>query len=240
MITQVPHSGPGWITIVGSVWLYPAAAAVVIVLLGTIIFLFARSKSKSPKKEKKQASRKPAPQQKSNPDAELDGMLKRISKLKASSKCILLAAERISDLPVTVPVKLAAALSENGPCLLIDLDSKRNALAKVFDVDSSHIDINLKVSPLPTPLPDVQLWPAEYFDLLKQMNLRSLIESAQKKYNSIILYAPYLSTLADRKQIACCAGNAILFEAAQEKQSNLELLLKTCKCSLLLKLQPCE
>lgn len=218
-----------------SILFYSTAGIITAVMLVVLIVFVIGSRSKRPERNTSTAA---ANQRQAHPDDPVSLILKRTSKLSGHSKCLLLAAGRINDLPVTTAIQLAAALSDSGPCLLIDLDSKRNALAKVFDIDSSHINVDLKVSPVRTPLPNVELWPAAYFDLLKQMNLRLLIDSARKKYAHIILYAPYLSTLADRKQIASCSGHAILFEAAQKERSKLELLLKMCKCKLLLKLQP--
>ena len=147
---------------------------------------------------------------------------------------MLLAASGLTDLPVTIPVNLAVSLAGTGKCLLIDLDSKRDALAKVFEVDSSKIETHLKMSPVPTEFENLSVWPARYFDLLKQMNLRSLLDAANKKYDHILLYAPYLTVLADRKQIAFCSKQAVIFCKDSEKATQLRRLLKTCDCEILL------
>ena len=146
---------------------------------------------------------------------------------------MLLAANNLADLPVTIPVNLAVSLAQTGKCLLIDLDSKRDALAKVFGVDSSKLDRDLKISPVQTEFENLSIWPAQYFDLLKQMNLRLLLDSA-KKYDHILLYAPYLTVLADRKQIASCSKHAVIFCNNSENKTQLRELLKTCNCKIVL------
>lgn len=176
-----------------------------------------------------------------HPEDQISRIVSGILKQNGSCKSLLLAANRIDDLPVTTPVKLAAELSSKGKCLLVDLDYKRNSIARVFDINSPIINTDLRVSPIRTPLENVDLWPSEFFSMLKQMNLRSLLESAQKKYDYIILYAPYLTTLVDRKQIASCAGHAITFELIQKEQkekSQLGKLFEYCKCPVLLTMEP--
>ncbi len=160
-------------------------------------------------------------------------MLNSIGSINGDSRSILLAASRRSDLPVTVPIRLAIQLAQKGPCLLIDLDRKRDAVAKVFDIDSAKIDPNLKLLPVQTDFENLSVWPARYFDLLRQMNLRPLLETAHKKYHTILLYAPTLTTLPDRRQVAVCSKQAFVFNGKKTKESVLYLLLRTAQCKIL-------
>jgi hypothetical protein len=209
----------------GPLWLYLSVGGVVALLL-LLFFLF-----KSIRKRK--GVRKPEKQPVSQ-NADIQQILKVLQKSNGQVRPVLLAASGLTDLPVTIPVNLAVSLAGTGKCLLIDLDSKRDALAKVFEVDSSKIEIHLKMSPVPTEFENLSVWPARYFDLLKQMNLRSLLNAADKKYDHILLYAPYLTVLADRKQIASCSKQAIVFCKDGEESTQLRRLLKTCDCKILL------
>jgi Mrp family chromosome partitioning ATPase len=205
-----------------SLWLYLSVGGAVVLFLLLIFFLKSRKKRKGGLKlEKRHISQ----------NADIHQILKVLQK---SNRPVLLAGSGLADLPVTIPVNLAVSLAETGKCLLIDLDSKRDALAKVFEVDSSKIQTDLKISPIPTEFENLAVWPARYFDLLKQMNLRSLLDAASKKYDHILLYAPYLTVLADRKQIAFCSKNAIIFCKDSERTERLRRLLKTCDCEILL------
>ena len=206
----------------GPFWLYLSVGGVVVLLL-LLLFLF---KSTRKRKGGRKPKEKPIPQ---NSDIQ-----KILEVLQKSNSPVLLAASGLTNLPVTIPVNLAVSLAGAGKCLLIDLDSKRDALAKVFEVDSSKIETHLKISPVPTEFENLSVWPARYFDLLKQMNLRSLLDAANKKYDHILLYAPYLTVLADRKQIASCSKQAIVFCKDSEKTTQLHRLLKTCDCKILL------
>jgi Mrp family chromosome partitioning ATPase len=226
MISIAIHFVPGAaVTLFGPLWLYLSVGGAVILLLLLFFFLKSRKKRKGSLKLEKQ----PISQ-----NADIHQILKVLQKSNSQVRPVLLAASGLADLPVTIPVNLAVSLASTGKCLLIDLDSKRDALAKVFEVDSSKIETHLKISPVETEFENLSVWPARYFDLLKQMNLRSLLDAASKKYDHILLYAPYLPVLADRKQIASCSKQAIIFCKDSERTAQLRRLLKTCNCEILL------
>jgi len=220
------HFVPGAaVTLFSPLWPYLSVGGAVVLFLLLIFLVKLTKKSKSGLKPEKQ----PVSQ-----NADIQQILKVLQKSNRQVRPILLAASGLADLPVTIPVNLAVSLASTGKCLLIDLDSKRDALAKVFEVDSSKIETHLKISPIATEFENLSVWPARYFDLLKQMNLRSLLDAANKKYEHILLYAPYLTVLADRKQIASCSKEAIIFHKDSEKAVQLRRLLKTCDCKILL------
>lgn len=208
-----------------SLWPYYSIGGVALLSLLLIFLLRLAKKRKGRSKPDKQ----PASQ-----NADIQKILQVLQKSNSPVRPVLLAASGLTDLPVTIPINLAVSLSRTGKCLLIDLDSKRDALAKVFEVDSGKIEADLKISPIPTEFENLSIWPARYFDLLKQMNLRSLLDAAGKKYDHILLYAPYLTVLTDRKQIAFCSKQAVIFCKDSEKNTQLRHLLKTCNCEILL------
>jgi hypothetical protein len=210
------------ITSVVSFWPYITIGISAVFVLLLYFLIRSRKKGTKQPKSKEQSILK---------NADHQDVLKALNN---SSNPVLLAACRLSDLPVTIPVNLAVSLAGTGKCLLIDLDSKRDALAKVFEIDSSKIDRDLKIAPVQTEFENLSIWPARYFNLLKQMNLRSLLDTANKKYNHILLYAPYLTVLADRKQIASCSKHAVIFCKDSKKKTQLQDLLKVCNCKILI------
>jgi Mrp family chromosome partitioning ATPase len=217
---------PGWIApVCDSVWLGAVLCVVSVAVIVSLFFLWRRSKKKNPVSLSQKQS--------SSRSSDIESILSSIRTTNGMTRSILLAAGRRSDLPVTIPVRLAMQLAQKGPCLLIDLDGRRDAVAKVFDVDSSRMHTSLKLSPVPTSFENLSIWPARYFDLLRQMNLRPLLEDADKKYDTILLYAPTLTALADRRQVAACAKQAIVFNGNESKDSPLYLLLTSCRCKIL-------
>jgi len=224
---------PGGINLfLSSFWPYVAGGVALFCLL---IILLVVSKRKNRNKKKKPSTPATPTLQTAEPDEVVQSILQALPQKNGQSQTLLLAASRLGDLPVTVPINLAIHLAGRGTCLLIDLDSKRDALAQVFDVDSSRLDARLRVSPIPTSFENLSIWPARYFDLLKQTNLQLLLNAANKKYDHTLLYAPYLTVLADRKQIAYCAKQAIVFckQSEQDAQEHLHRLLKVCNCKIL-------
>ena len=211
-----------------SFWPYLAGGLVLLCLLAILLVVVKRKNRNAPKATARTLET-------AAPDTLMQPILQTLSQKNGQPQTLLLAASRLNDLPVTVPINLAIHLAGQGTCLLIDLDSKRDALAQVFDVDSSRIDTCLKVSPIQTSFEHLSIWPARYFDLLKHTNLRSLLNDASKKYDHTLLYAPYLTVLVDRKQIACCSKRAVVFckQSEQPAQDHLHRLLKECNCKIL-------
>jgi len=200
----------------------------IIVLSAGLIFYFKRGGKQTARKSapNKAAKRTPQPIQSNQP------LMKTFQQLNGSLRTVLLAANSIEELPVTVPIQLAIELSQKGKCLLIDFDSKRDSVAKVFEVNSSTLDRTLKPRPVSTVVDNLDLWPARFFDQLRFINLRLLLDAASKKYDYILIYAPYLPVLPDRKQIAFCAKQAIEFSKAKETPSALYDLLKDHRCKI--------
>jgi hypothetical protein len=221
----------GWIyDLFDSQWLYLAIAGVFFLVL-IVASLHLIPKKKKSKKRKPVASIPPADTQKSEPD-DYNSIVDTAQKVSQQSRCLLLAGNSLESLPVTIPVNLAIKLAQSGKCLLIDLDTKRDAISKVFDLNADEMPANLKVSSLETPVENLSVWPARNFDFLKQMNLRGLLDGANKKYDHVLIYAPYLTTLADRKQIATSAKYAVAFTGQEKTNSQLVNLLNACNCKV--------
>lgn len=163
---------------------------------------------------------------------DISSLVRTIEKQSGCSPT-LLAANSISELPVTLPVHLAIQLARKGKCLLIDLDLNRDAVAKVFELERPGTGAGFHVSAAPTSIENLFVWPARHFETLRQMNLRPLLTEARKKYDYILLYAPYLTTLADRKQIAGCVKQAFVFGNRQDSGDRLISLLEMFHCRIL-------
>lgn len=207
-----------------SAGLYISAGVVILLISAFLLFLIRIKKKKNKIKSRPDFSTHETPDQ---------PLLDLFKQLNGSSHTVLLAADRINNLPVTIPINLAIRLAEKGTCLLIDFDSKRDAMAKVFEIDSSTISRDLKVRPVPTAVENLEIWPARYFDHLRHVNLKVLLEAANEKYDYILLYAPYLPVLPDRKQIAYCSKQAIVFSKQPEADSAISPLLEACKCKIM-------
>jgi len=84
------------------------------------------------------------------------------------AKTILMGAENVAELPVTVPVNIAMHLAQKDrKCLLIDLDLERGAISKVFDIDagasSDEAQTKTITAETPTCVSNLWVWPASNF-----------------------------------------------------------------------------
>lgn len=221
---------PEWVTsLMYSRWFYAAVGAFFfVVFVCGVVRLFGKNDT-LPKTSRPDN----LPSASSSDDASL---LEAVGKPNGRMRTILLAAGSLHDLPITLPVRLAIQLAESRKCLLIDLDTKRDALAHVFEI---ACDKNTAArSPVPTPIENLHIWPAHYFTRLRQMDLKSLLASAEKKYDTVLLNAPYLATHPDRGQIIRCADSAIVFGKDKKNVQPLQQLLEAGSCKILKTLNP--
>ena len=158
-------------------------------------------------------------------------LLNLIGKPNGRTKNILLAAGSLSDLPVTVSVHTAIQLAASSKCLLIDLDTKRDALACVFDITPDKCPANL--SPIATPVENLHIWPAHYFSRVRQMDLKAALAWSENKYDIVLLNAPYLATHPDRGRIIRCAESAVIFAHDKANAKILQKLLAAGPCRVL-------
>lgn len=219
------YAFPGWITgIAGLAWPTITLTGFVfaVCLLG-LLFLLIKKKNKN--------LARPAAAKKKPSSVDHDELVQNIKALNGRASNLLFAANSFKDLPVTVPVHVAVQLAQTHTCLLIDLDTKRNAVAQAFGLDSTVMDQKLHVRSIPTEFEKLSIWPAHNFQLSKQMNFKQLIENAGGKYDYILIYAPYLTTLPDRRQIASVSKRAFAFTGTKDER--LMPLLKVCNCKVI-------
>jgi hypothetical protein len=156
---------------------------------------------------------------------------------------VLLAAECVDELPVTVPVNAAMHLSQrHHRCLIIDLDWDRDAIAKVFDVRGRDRGIQEGACEIPTCIDNLWICPAsslangdEEHGLLK---LNDLLTDLKGRYDQLIVYAPNISSAVRWESVAPDINLAMLFgnkerEARDSALGRLYGLLSDAGCEIL-------
>ena len=217
----------GWIqTIFGSVWTYVVLASLFTVLC--IIMVFRLGSRKKPKKNSSDAN----PTSTCNGSACEEKLLKSIETLSGNPKTILLAAAGLQCLPVTVAIRIAVAASENKQqCLLIDLDTRRDAVWKVFGLESQHpVSHSL---PVPSGIENLSVLPAHFFQQNKVMNIQTITQNAQNKFDLILINAPYLDGHPDRNLISSSAEYAFVFASETSQVQRLGELCTSGGCKVL-------
>lgn len=149
----------------------------------------------------------------------------------ASPKTVLLAAAGLDCLPVTIPIRLALQVSRTQRrCLLIDLDTKRDAVWKAFGKGPVNGTTAL---PAESGLENLSLIPAHYFNQTRQMNLAPLLRRIQHQYDLILINAPYLDGHPDRNMIASWAQYAFIFAKENNQAQRLAALCQSRRCKIL-------
>ena len=150
------------------------------------------------------------------------------SKSDNEAKTILMAAESVEELPVTVPVNIAMRLAQRKKrCLLIDLDLERDAIATVFDIDNAKPDDKVQKDAIETCISNLYVWPASQLAGTDKgdgdsdtKNIKHIIARLESRYDRLIVYAPNIKLLADSDKIAGCVQAAMLFGREGESESS--------------------
>jgi Mrp family chromosome partitioning ATPase len=140
----------------------------------------------------------------------------RLKQDNSQAKTILMAAESFEELGVTVPVNIAISLAQKGrKCLLIDFDQKRNAISKVFDIDSNNTHTNA----ISTCITNLWVRPASKYREAEKTTLKAVISNQQDQYDCLVVYAPNIKLLADSDNLAGCIQIAMLFSSEGKLKS---------------------
>ncbi|MHC4666738.1 MAG: FHIPEP family type III secretion protein [Planctomycetota bacterium] len=142
------------------------------------------------------------------------------------------------------------AITELIGCLLVDFDSERDAIAKVFDIDfdvrNGGIDSKDKKEYLgiPTCVENLWVWPASNFCRdhggTGEMGPKDLIARLGSEYDRLLIYAPNAGSLIDWEQFANCVQIAMVFgdpgpgsNGDNSRICDFQKLLVDCGCKVL-------
>lgn len=225
MIAQIAEETGEWISsLMYSGWFYAVITAMAVFFFVTLIlglvWLFGHKKEKHPKT---------IPHAAQDTTFDYSALLAAAGTPNGKPRRLLLAAASLDNLPVTIPVNLAIQLAATEKCLLIDLDTRRDALSHVFEIAS----VPRPAAPVATGIVNLHIWPAHFFSQRRQMDLKSLLAETQSSYDIILLNAPYLATHADRGQIIRCAGSAVVFSKDKKSAAPLRKLFDKSPCKIL-------
>ena len=159
-------------------------------------------------------------------------IVKRIRQVKRKYRSILFTSTEAEALPVTIPVNVAMRLAKSKKlCLLIDLDLKRDAVAKAFGLDAEQSSLRAKA--VQTEIENLWVWPGHYFSQSRQMNVTGIVEKAEDSFDFILINAPSLVSSPDRKQIILAARAAFICTKNTSEMKKLAELIKPLDCTII-------
>jgi len=159
------------------------------------------------------------------------------SKAEENIKTIILAADCLEELPVTIPVNIAIHLAKkNKKCLLIDLDLKRKSISQVFDIETKKI----QTVPIATCIENLYALPMQKLTKSgedNRINPKEVLKNLANQFDHLIVYAPNIMLPAAWDKIACCSQAALLFgpdsKIVSSSLINFHELLNTYRCQIL-------
>jgi len=161
-----------------------------------------------------------------------DSIIKLIKRNAKKHKSIIFTSMDIDSLPVTLPTNVAIKLAKsNKRCLLIDLDLKRDAIAKAFELDADKYGVHLKA--LKTSCENLWVLPGHSFVRSKQMNIKGIVQKAVEKFDFVLINAPALVTSPDRKLIISTAKAAFICSNKSSQTTPLDKMIKASGCKVL-------
>jgi flagellar biosynthesis component FlhA len=157
----------------------------------------------------------------------------QLKQKKSQAKTILMAAESFEELGVTVPVNIAIRMAQKGrKCLLIDFDQQRNAISKVFDIDSNNTQINA----ISTCIKNLWIQPICNYREGEKTTLKAVISNQQAQYDCLVVYVPNIKALADSDNLATYVKIAMFFSSKGKPKSpaieNLHKILTDNGCEI--------
>jgi hypothetical protein len=159
-------------------------------------------------------------------------IVKRIRQVKRKYRSILFTSTEAEALPVTIPVNVAMGLAKSKKlCLLIDLDLKRDAVAKAFGLDAEQSSLRAKA--VQTEIENLWVWPGHYFSQSKQMNVTEIVEKAEDRFDFILINAPALVRGPDYRQIILAARAAFICTKNASETKKLTELMKPLDCTII-------
>jgi len=218
--------------------LYIVIAGTVIVFLIALFLVFQKTPSSKTSGKPKHKVRNSIHEGTAAVAADYRLIADRILKLPGKSKSIIFTAPNLTSLPTTIPVNIAIQLTKNkNRCLLIDLDLKRNAVAKAFDIQSSPASNTSRPKALQTPFKLLYIWPAYNFTQIKQINIVPIVTAALKKFDYVLINAPYLTASPDQVHFITAAQYCLLFSHDTTQTKPILELIKQTKCKLIANIQ---
>ncbi|MBW8001519.1 MAG: hypothetical protein FVQ80_05805 [Planctomycetes bacterium] len=159
------------------------------------------------------------------------------SKAEENIKTIILAADCLEELPVTIPINIAIHLAKkNKKCLLIDLDLKRKSISQVFDIETQKI----QTTPIATCIENLYALPMQKLTESGKdngTNPKEVLKNLANQFDHLIVYAPNIMLPAAWDKIACCSQAALLFgpdsKIVSSSLINFHELLNTYRCQIL-------
>ena len=153
----------------------------------------------------------------------------QIERVERKYRSILFASVNLGSLPVTIPVNVAVELAKSKKrCLLIDLDLRRDAVAKAFELDAQYGGVCCKA--VQTEFEGLWVWPGHSFTQLRQMNVKMIVQSALDRFDFILINAPSLVSSPDRRQIVSAAQAAFICAKDAPEAARLTELIKPSGC----------
>ncbi len=218
----------------GQTVLYVIVGVIVIILIALILIILRRRKFKKVINVNLTVDKEGGNEQ---AEGTYKSIIKRIKRVKKKYKSILFTSIEAEALPVTLPVNVAVGLAkEKGRCLLIDLDLRRDAVAKVFGFDAEQAGLRAKA--VQTEIENLWVWPSHNFAQLRHMNVmgiveRSLDKKSPDRFDLILINAPSVVNSPDRKQIISAAEAVFICTKDESERKKLVELIKPLYCTII-------
>ncbi len=166
-------------------------------------------------------------------EADYELITERLIQIEGKYTTVLFAATSPKSMPITIPVNVSVHLAGGGKrCLLIDMDTQRNAIAKAFEIDENAAQPD-GPGAYKTSFENLRLWPAHNFSHKNMLQIADVVEGAKNEFDFIIISAPNLDESQNQRQTISAADCAFIFATDAANSTRLSSLMKTPKCSII-------
>jgi len=144
-------------------------------------------------------------------------------------KVFLFASHDASTMPVTVVANVGMLLAwEKGRCLVIDLDTKRDAVGKAFEIEERTEE---KPKAYHTGVENLFVWPARNFSRGSWIKAYAVVGRARDNADYVLVNAPGLTRHGECFRLLHAADGAFVF--GEEGEGEITRLVHAGRCALM-------
>jgi hypothetical protein len=149
----------------------------------------------------------------------------------SGGKVFLFASTGVEAMPVTIPVNVAMLLAwEKGRCLLIDLETERDAIGKAFEMEDRNDE---RPKARRTEVDNLFVWPARNFRKAEWAKAYTVVGRARANADFVVVYAPGLLGHGECYRLVHAADGAFVF--GEDEGGEITRLLEAARVTVMKK-----
>ena len=149
--------------------------------------------------------------------------------VSSGGKVFLFAGASSAAMPITIITNVAMLLAcEKGRCLLIDLDTERDAVGKAFEMEEKQEG---KPKAYKTIIENLYVWPARNFGKAGWVKAYAVVGRARDNAEYVLVNAPKLAKHPECFRLLHTSDGVFVF--GEKKEGEITKLAEAARCMVM-------